>query len=314
MEKAYTFEQLAPCVKEVGFQGTDSWRQRTRRIYDHELLYCFGKPANLRCNGKHYLLRQGDLAIIKPDTPHSFWVDGNQPADVLWVHFDLEPRADADWVVRFYNTTELYAQLFNQAMPHQRHIRPQAIIEGKPLPEVVRLSRADEAEQLLRLLYRAFVKKDPLFPMTARALMLKLFVMIFEEDQDLKKENRDEWVTRMLYHYINMHYFQKVTMRDLAASVHMSEDYCGRIFRESTGETPMDYLNRIRIERAKQLLLEEDLTVAQVGEMVGFRRSNHFSTVCRKVTGKTPMALRRYMISLSRHEEMAEGEQDYVSP
>lgn len=312
MEKNYSLEQFCPCVKEVGFQGTDSWRQRSRRIYDHQLLFCYGKGANLRIAGQLWQLRQGDLAIIKPDTPHIFWVDGNQPADVLWVHFDMEPRNDADWVVRFYNTTEMYAQLFGASMPYPTHIRPQALLSGKPLPDVVHLRRHEEAERLLRELYRAFIRKDPLFAITSKALMLGLFSMVLEERQEFQTEDRDEWMLSMLRHYINTHYFQKVTMQDLAACVHMSPDYCGRIFRSRTGKTLMEYLSEVRIDRARQLLLEEDLTVAQVGEMVGFKRSNHFSRICRKVTGKTPMALRRHMISLTR-QEYIEGAHDNVS-
>lgn len=311
--KEYTLEQLCPSVKEVGVQGTDSWRQRTRRIFDHELLYCFGKPANLRLEGKLYQLKQGDLAILKPNVPHSFWMDDNKPADVLWVHFDLEHRSDADWLVKFYNTTELYAQLFNSTPLQGRHLRPHAVIEGKHLPDVVHFQQTDEAERLLRTLYRAYARKDPLFALTARALMLNLLVMVLQEDPELNGDKRDDWVTSMLRQYINTHYFQKVTMQDLAASVHMNADYCGRIFREHTGKTLMEYLSQVRIDRAKQLLLEEDLTIAEVGEMVGYKRSNHFNTVCKKVTGKTPMALRRYMITLSRPEGLFKGGDDHVS-
>lgn len=301
--KEYSFNKLCPCVKDVGFQGTDGWRQRPRRIFDHELMFCYGGTANLRISGKLHQLRQGDLGIIKPDTPHQFWVDDNQPAEVLWVHFDLEPRNDADWVARFYNTPEGYAQLFSGTMPHQRHIRPQAVFPGgTTLPDFIRLQRFEEAERLLRALHKAFIRKNALFPVTARILMLSLLSIIFEQGMDLHEEDRDEWVCSMLRHYINTHYFKKVTMQDLAAYVHMSPDYCGRIFREKTSTTLMEHLNRVRIDRARQLLLEEDLTVAEVGEMVGFKRSNHFSQVCRKVTGITPLALRRHMLSLSRKD------------
>lgn len=301
--KEYSFGSLCPSAKDVGFQGTDGWRQRPRRIYDHQLMLCYGGSANLRIAGKLHSLSTGDLAIIKPDTPHQFWVSGNLPADVIWVHFDLEPRNDAARLAQLYDTPEEYAHLFTNPLPHQQLIRPQAVFQGgMVLPEVIALKRFEEAERLLRTLYKEFVRQGPLFSVTARILLLSLFSIIFEQVMDLGWEDRDEWVCNMLRHYINTHYFKKITMKGLAACVHMSPDYCGRIFRERTGTTLMEHVSRVRIDRARQLLLEEDLTVAQVGEMVGFRRSNHFSQVCRKVTGITPMALRRHMLSLTRND------------
>lgn len=301
MEESYDLSRVNPFVRDVGFQGLDSWRLLQRRIYDHELMYCLSGMATLSIHGSTYSLTRGDLAVITPDTPHTFWTDEEHSGEIIWVHFDMEPMADSDWLFTLYNTPERYAKLFSTRLQHPEHIRPQAVI-GKNfrLPDLIHIDNVDEAERIFRSLYKAYMRKDPMFSLTSRIQMLSLLALVYVQFSGTSTTIGDE-NTRIIdkvKRYLNINYARKLSMEAVAASVHLSPDYCGRLFRKLTGQTVMEYLTELRVNRAKHLLLDEDLTISQVAELTGMKRASYFNMVIKKHTGMTPLQLRRFILSI----------------
>ncbi|OGV68050.1 MAG: hypothetical protein A3K19_26975 [Lentisphaerae bacterium RIFOXYB12_FULL_65_16] len=84
----------------------------------------------------------------------------------------------------------------------------------------------------------------------------------------------------------------QIELRDLAAVAHLSEDHFGRVFRAEVGMAPMKYLARIRIDRARDLLLRTRLQVSEVAAAVGYADSLHFSRIFRAATGLSPRQFR----------------------
>lgn len=100
--------------------------------------------------------------------------------------------------------------------------------------------------------------------------------------------------------YIETHYYEKVTLEQLAQRVFLSPAYLSRVFKEETGTAFNDYLNAVRIAKARQLLLHEDLRVTDVASAVGFDDQSYFTKVFRRVTGMTPL---RYRTRYTQGEE-----------
>ncbi|MEV8376757.1 AraC family transcriptional regulator [Kribbella sp. NPDC056861] len=80
---------------------------------------------------------------------------------------------------------------------------------------------------------------------------------------------------------------------DLAAAVTLDPAYLGRLFRKSTGLSPLDYLARLRAERAAALLANSDLPIARVGAEVGWPDPTYFARRFRTIAGLTPTEYRR---------------------
>lgn len=76
--------------------------------------------------------------------------------------------------------------------------------------------------------------------------------------------------------------------RILADSLHISEVYFRRLFKESFGIAPKQYITDIRIKKAKQLLIDTDSTVTQISEQCGFSSVYHFCRIFKEKTGLTP--------------------------
>jgi signal transduction histidine kinase/DNA-binding LacI/PurR family transcriptional regulator/AraC-like DNA-binding protein len=92
--------------------------------------------------------------------------------------------------------------------------------------------------------------------------------------------------------FLNAHYSGQLTRWQVAQSVNASEDYLSRVFRRELGLTPWEYLTRLRIKRAEELLMSGADAISAVGAKVGFPDAAYFSRVFKKVTGSTPQAFR----------------------
>lgn len=83
-----------------------------------------------------------------------------------------------------------------------------------------------------------------------------------------------------------------LSLRELATRVRMSQFHFARKFRLSTGQSPHAYLTQQRMERAKRLLRQSDLPLAQVARRVGYQTQAHFTGVFRRHVGLTPRVFR----------------------
>jgi AraC-like DNA-binding protein len=92
--------------------------------------------------------------------------------------------------------------------------------------------------------------------------------------------------------YLHQNYARPLARWEIAEAIGVSEDYLSRVFSRELGLSPWDYLNRYRVNRARELLARTDASVRSVAHQVGFRDQAYFSRVFRKLSGKSPNAFR----------------------
>jgi two-component system response regulator YesN len=87
--------------------------------------------------------------------------------------------------------------------------------------------------------------------------------------------------------YIQEHYSEKISLRTLGATFFMNPMYLGRLFTKSTGVSFNDYLNRIRIQEAKRLLLKSDQKITDIIKNLGYQNQEYFYKIFPKYEGMT---------------------------
>jgi two-component system response regulator YesN len=106
------------------------------------------------------------------------------------------------------------------------------------------------------------------------------------------KENiKHKKVVEFMIQYIHEHYAKNISLIDLANQVCISRNYLSQIFRKATGESFNQYVTRVRMEKAKTLILEGKYMIYEIAEMVGFKNTPYFSTLFKKYTGLNPSDL-----------------------
>jgi AraC-like DNA-binding protein len=88
--------------------------------------------------------------------------------------------------------------------------------------------------------------------------------------------------------YIRKNYTKRITLEETASFVFLSPAYFSRVFKDEIGDNFNIYVNKIRIEAAKKLLLNEKVSLVDISSLVGFEGQSYFSKVFKKMTGVTP--------------------------
>jgi signal transduction histidine kinase/DNA-binding LacI/PurR family transcriptional regulator/AraC-like DNA-binding protein len=96
--------------------------------------------------------------------------------------------------------------------------------------------------------------------------------------------------------YIHEHFPDPITRSDIAQHISIAEDYLTFCFRQELGTTPIKYLQRYRINRAKGLLKETESSITEIARLVGFSDSGYFSRIFHRETGISPDAFRRNQV------------------
>ena len=99
-------------------------------------------------------------------------------------------------------------------------------------------------------------------------------------------------IVRRAKAYIAGHCGDAVSLGETARAMHVSTFYFCKIFKKATGLTFTDYLGRVRVEKAKNLLLNPHLRVSEIAYTVGFQSLTHFNRIFRKITGEAPTVFR----------------------
>lgn len=156
----------------------------------------------------------------------------------------------------------------------------------------------------------AFSFSDMLYHNNKGDKQIKTMAVILEEVKEIQSmQEMVEWIreyaeesilllekdkfsvsaqTRWALDYINIHYMEHITLADVAGEVGISESHLCRVLKNETGETFINILNKIRIQKALELIQSGNYKVYEVAERVGFSNYAYFYQIFKKVTGRSP--------------------------
>jgi len=116
------------------------------------------------------------------------------------------------------------------------------------------------------------------------------------ETMQMLRDRREQQESRPILEakkYIQQHYDRPLRLEDVSDVVGFNATYFSTIFKKETGQTFVDYLGQIRVEKAKELLVSGDYSVMDICELVGYRDLKYFSRLFKKVAGISPSDYRR---------------------
>ncbi|MCR8633065.1 response regulator [Paenibacillus radicis (ex Xue et al. 2023)] len=93
--------------------------------------------------------------------------------------------------------------------------------------------------------------------------------------------------------HIDIHYFENFSLARMADRAHMSVSHFSMLFKKATGQTCLNYLNKVRITKAKELLKEPDLKIYEIADMVGYSSLPYFNRIFKQIVTITPVEYRK---------------------
>ncbi len=118
---------------------------------------------------------------------------------------------------------------------------------------------------------------------------------LINEIRQTRHSNSTVLVNRAI-NFIQYHYDEKISLDDVAEKLHLSKHYLCSVFKKATGENMSMYINKLRIEKAKNLLFKQNGMAKEIFEEVGYSNQQYFSKVFKRITGMTVMEYKESMM------------------
>lgn len=221
-----------------------------------------GKGTFLDCNRNEQIeVNPGELIFVPMMSEYVSEWQGNPEIKYISIHFILE-RSD----------------IFSAQ--HNFVLQKAQVNDSKKLREefeyILKHHRGDEASRLAAL-----------------GRFYHILSILLPDLETKKRRDMDERISRAVS-YIELHYKENITVEEMAKISTMSGSRFFDKFKQSVGQTPVEYLNYYRISKAIVLLLnEKDMSVENISESVGFESTSYFHRLFKRITGRTPGEYRK---------------------
>ncbi|UUZ96754.1 helix-turn-helix domain-containing protein [Paenibacillus sp. P25] len=153
-------------------------------------------------------------------------------------------------------------------------------------------------------LYSTGVVLDELFPETALTeelaavqtpddlrRWLQSKIRVIASSRGWNENSKHKEAVDFMIQYAHEHYAEEINLEDLSKELYLSRNYLNQIFKKATGETFTNYVIRLRMEKAKALLIEGKYMIYEIAERVGYKTVPYFSSVFKKYYGMNPSEL-----------------------
>jgi YesN/AraC family two-component response regulator len=110
------------------------------------------------------------------------------------------------------------------------------------------------------------------------------------------KDGKYSFYMKELREYIGNHFMHPITLENLCEVIAVSPQHLCRIFKESVGMRPMEYVAQVRVEMAKSLLLYSGYPVQKIANMCGFQNVNYFCKIFKRSENMTPGEYRKSVV------------------
>ncbi len=152
-----------------------------------------------------------------------------------------------------------------------------------------------EAIRLFRELLECDSSDSVSGPLLVQSAMLRLIAYYMERAvaaQDLLKPSAASEPLQQVIAYIQRHYRRNLTIEELAEQAHLHPNYFIRVFKRQFGTSPIQYINKKRLDEAKLLLVTTNLLLSEIGDRVGIPDVSYLSRIFKASTGFSPTAYR----------------------
>lgn len=136
------------------------------------------------------------------------------------------------------------------------------------------------------------------YPFMLKAIVMKLLILLHREievdtsettNHDFTFKSREKKaLVENITSYLSKNYVNDISLETLSKNMYLSSVYISKIFKDIMGDSPINYLIRIRLSKAKELLEESNLPIKTVAKMVGYSDPYYFSKLYKKYYGISP--------------------------
>ena len=262
-----------------------SWSMEPNAHEHYEMVYIKKGDAVFEIAGQPVMLGPNDVVVIKPRQLHKFIVKSDSGCDFIVLSFKFENRINGEY----------------SEVPLEDFLN---FVSSKESGSFIslKISQKNEIIVLLNRIIKERESSEPGSDFLNHLLVLELFVLLsralkMEWENSIKsKSPKLRELINISINYIHNNFEREISLGDIAKFVFLSPSYFARVFKEEAGLSPISYLLKIRIERAKELLADTELKISDIALSVGFSNQQRFNEMFKKYARQTPLQYRKKSI------------------
>ena len=236
------------------------------RISDEFLIkFCISGSGWFKTEGVEYKIGKGDIIISRKDVVHKYGADEADPWSIYWAYFC------GSSALSYYNW------IFSL---HNRH--------------VFNIGNDNKIEECFCEMYSILEKGYAQRNMIHASNLLKyLLSLLISGGNSGSNRNVREWELEAIVKYMMNNINNVLVLDDLVEKYGTSKDHFIRSFYKKYGYTPMDYFNRMKIQKSCELLVTSNMSISHVAENLGFADAYYFSRLFRQKMNTSPREYRK---------------------
>lgn len=245
-----------------------------------EIFFITSGKMSFQVDGEQFILEEGDILLIKPNTLHGSHDSFGTQLQFRAVVFDYA----------------FLAGIGNDRI-EQEYLRPLLLEDtGRYL-----LFRKNQMEnrtlyEILNRIYEVYCRGGKGYEILLRSLLLQAVYEVILQKGETKihrSGTRKCKMIRRIVEYVEQNYMHRISLGQLADHLSVSEGYLCRFFKENFRMTFVEYVQRLRMQKAERLLIETDEPIGKIALDVGFGSGNYFATEFGKLYHTTPQKYRK---------------------
>ena len=241
--------------------------QRPQGCVDNILFYCVQGKGYYTLDGHTFTLNPNQYVIVPAtDKPLVYWSDTEDPWSIYWVHFT------SDALQAFNRAYHIVPEQGPQYIPHNE----KGIRIWEEMYE--NLSRGYSPENLMN---------------TNLCLYHLIATFVFSQQQNQNSSSPEKAIIRETIDYMKNNLDKTIRMEDFADLNKYSVSHFSKLFRLTTGMSPIEYFIHLKMQKACQLLYTEDSRVKQIAALLGYDDPYYFSRLFKKYMNTSPETYRK---------------------
>lgn len=269
---------------------TTPWKHFTIILDEYVMYVVKSGELYLKEGNTEYTLKKGDLLILEPNLEHTGFKEAC--CHYYYIHFNSSSISKSN-----YSTFEdISKELINKrklSLTSDNYVIDTSIDSINCLPKHYHFENEVEIFSLLVEADYDFYQK---YENYRRIVSLKLQELIIKACRNYtstkiesteKHFNKSFIKVRGIVNYLERHYSEPIVSKDIEELFESNYNYLNRIFQKMTGNTIINYLNLIRINKARDLICTTTIKFSEIGYLVGINDPYYFSKLFKKITGMT---------------------------
>lgn len=291
----YFAEGLPLCVNHYAYDCYEEIRMHSHEFI--EIAYvCKGKGMHV-VDGREQPVSRGDLFIIQFDTPHSFFpLDPENSGNLEVYNCMFMPEVIGSLPAELPVLKEITSILLLSGLyPEEQTYNPDLKLTD---------SLSHNFESIFTALYEEYEARREGRAELLKLKLCELLIRIYRAYGSQYRGNlphpnkyKLELIQKAIL-YLREHYASKVQLTELSRHALLSKSYFSALFKQTTGKSVFEYLQKLRIEEACRLLEQSDETVSEIAARVGYSDYRFFNKTFRKVTGMTAREYRQAALQM----------------